>query len=285
MREHTTFRVGGTVDFYVKPPAAAFSETAAAVFRFAQKAALEVFILGGGSNIVPGDKGIRGIVLDTTLWSGFEAAGSTATVRAGTASDAAANAAAVAGLSGLDFLAGLPGSIGGALYMNARCFEKSISDVLLEAETLDETGKCQWRSCRAEEFGYKKSPFQNRKTLILRARFALEKGQPRLIQEKMAAYRAEREKKGHYRAPSAGSVFKNNRDFGKPTGKIIEELGLCGTQIGGAQIAPWHGNFIINTGGARAKDIRALVDLCRNTARARLGIELESEILFIGEND
>jgi UDP-N-acetylmuramate dehydrogenase len=168
--------------------------------------------------------------------------------------------------------------------MNARCFEKSISDVFLEAETLDENGVCQWQKYRAEDFGYKKSPFQTRKSLILRARFALEKGEPRLIQQKMAAYRAEREKKGHYRAPSAGSVFKNNHAFGKPTGKIIEELGLCGTQIGGAQIAPWHGNFIINTGGAQAQDIRALVDLCRNTARARLGIELESEILFIGEN-
>jgi UDP-N-acetylmuramate dehydrogenase len=99
----------------------------------------------------------------------------------------------------------------------------------------------------------------------------------------MEAHRKDRRDKGHYRAPSAGSAFKNNRNFGKPTGKILDELGLKGLSVGGAQIAPWHGNIIINKGGATAADIRALVNLAAEKAGAALGIKLETEILFVGD--
>jgi UDP-N-acetylmuramate dehydrogenase len=132
-------------------------------------------------------------------------------------------------------------------------------------------------------FSYKKSPFQDRDTVILEAVMILRPGDPAVIAEKTVARRAEREAKGHFRYPSAGSVFKNNRDFGKPAGKIIEELGLRGFQSGGAQIAPWHGNFIINTGGATAGDVTRLITLVQEKALQTFGFALEPEVIYVGE--
>jgi UDP-N-acetylmuramate dehydrogenase len=119
--------------------------------------------------------------------------------------------------------------------------------------------------------------------LILTAEFRMEQRESSPIQREMAAHRRDREEKGHYRYPSAGSVFKNSRDLGKPTGKIIDELGLRGYAVGGAQVAPWHGNIIINTGNATAADIRELTAQVAEKARAALGVNLEPEIIFAGE--
>jgi UDP-N-acetylmuramate dehydrogenase len=165
--------------------------------------------------------------------------------------------------------------------MNARCYEKSVSDVLVETEILDEDGRRLWLPFKAEDFGYKQSPFQKRKVLILGARFALNRRDVTEIRREMAGHRQDREQKGHYKAPSAGSAFKNNRDFGAPTGKIIDELGLRGLSAGGAQIAPWHGNIIINTGNATAADIRTLVNIIQEKVKKARGFDLEPEILFI----
>jgi UDP-N-acetylmuramate dehydrogenase len=152
----------------------------------------------------------------------------------------------------------------------------------METRILDENFEIRTLPLDPAGFGYKKSPFQDRAVLILAARFALKKRVPREIREEMDFFRRDREAKGHYRYPSAGSVFKNYRDFGAPTGKIIDELGLRGFRVGGAQVAPWHGNIIINTGGASAGDICALIDFVRERARTERGIELEPEILFAG---
>jgi UDP-N-acetylmuramate dehydrogenase len=167
--------------------------------------------------------------------------------------------------------------------MNARCYEKSVSDALIETEILDESLNRIILPFRAEEYGYKKSPFQDRNVLILSAKVSVRNGESQAILRQMKMYREDREAKGHYRFPSAGSAFKNNRAFGKPTGKIIDELGLKGLARGGAMIAPWHGNLIINTGGARAADIKALVEDAALQVKNRLGIELEPEIRFIGD--
>jgi UDP-N-acetylmuramate dehydrogenase len=170
--------------------------------------------------------------------------------------------------------------------MNARCYEKSLSDVLIETEILDiEGGKGEIRRIgrRAGDFGYKRSPFQGRRTLILGARLALTCGESGKIRREMEDHLRDRERKGHYRYPSAGSVFKNNRDFGKPAGQIIDELGLRGSRVGDAQVAPWHGNIIINLGNAGASDIRSLADQTAARVKAARGIELEQEILFVGD--
>jgi len=201
--------------------------------------------------------------------------------RAGTSVDDAVEIAASRSLSGLEFLAGMPGSIGGALWMNARCYDREIADVARQAQVLEKSG-IRDITLQKEDFSYKKSPFQEKNGLILAVSVALEEGAGDVIREKMTACRKDREAKGHYRYPSAGSAFKNNRAFGKPTGQIIDELGLKGLCAGDAQIAPWHGNIIINRGSARSADIFALVRTVEDRVKRETGLELEREILFIG---
>ncbi|MDR0596977.1 MAG: UDP-N-acetylmuramate dehydrogenase [Treponema sp.] len=288
MANHTTFKVGGPADVWARPSAECFPGFAAALVEKARALQIPLFILGGGANLVVADRGIRGIVLDTTGWTGYgfsdppgSGGGAVMTVRSGTAADKAAAAAAERGWGGLEFLAGLPGSIGGAVWMNARCYGKQVSGPLLRTEILDENLGRIWVPRVEEAFGYKKSPFQDRDVLILAAEFRLEKRAGEAIRAEMAGFRRDREEKGHYRFPSAGSVFKNNRGFGRPTGKIIDELGLRGLRAGGAQVAPWHGNIIINTGGATAGDILRLTETLEERVKRETGFDLEREIIFI----
>jgi UDP-N-acetylmuramate dehydrogenase len=299
MAAHTTFKVGGPADCWACPQGEGFPGFAAVLLRTSRAEGVPVFILGGGANIVISDNGIRGIVLDTSGWTGETGkretpdaphGGVVMGLRSGTSMDEAAELAASGGLSGFEFLAGMPGSIGGAVWMNARCYEREVAGALLETEILDfsETaGNGEPLLLRVPidraAFGYKRSPFQNRSCLILSAAFILRPGDERTIRGEMETHRQDRELKGHYRYPSAGSAFKNNRDFGKPTGKIIDELGLRGLQLGGAQVAPFHGNIIINAGGATAADIRALVNEVAARVKAACGLTLEPEILFAGD--
>ncbi|MDR0710661.1 MAG: UDP-N-acetylmuramate dehydrogenase [Spirochaetaceae bacterium] len=287
MASHTTFRTGGPADLWVRPAAACFPECAAVLLALAREEGVPVFILGGGANIVVSDRGVRGIVLDTGAWTGREfrgtAGGDTVAVRAGTTMDALVDAAAGQGRGGLEFLAGMPGTLGGAVWMNARCMERSISDALVGTTVLDESGERLFIPYKEGDFSYKRSPFQGRDVLILSAEFRVYRRDAEEIRREAETLRRDRETKGHYRAPSAGSAFKNNRAFGKPTGKIIDELGFKGFSIGGAAVAPWNGNIIVNTGNASSSDIRALVNMVTEKVRAASGFVLEPEILFVGE--
>jgi UDP-N-acetylmuramate dehydrogenase len=294
MSAHTTFKIGGPADLYIKPDADCFVPYVTALLRLARNGSVPVFILGGGANLLVADSGIRGIVLDTGSWSGVLAA--TVTVqtegsalsavevgfRSGTLTDEAVRRAAAEGLSGLEDFAGLPGTVGGAVWMNARCYQNSISDMLASTTFLDERLELVTVPADPADFAYKKSPFQGRDTVILEAVMVLHPGEAAFISKKTADRRAEREERGHFRYPSAGSVFKNNRDFGKPAGQIIEELGLRGLRVGGAQIAPWHGNFIVNTGGATADDVQRLIALIEEKAMRTFGFQFEREVIFTG---
>ena len=187
------------------------------------------------------------------------------------------------GLAGLEEFAGLPGTVGGAVYMNARCFDREMSEVAAKITWLESAGTFIVKSAvfSPSDWDYKKSPFTGTGRVVLSAEFIVQKGDKASIAQKAAAFIQERKDKGHYKAPCAGSVFKNNRAFGRPTGKIIDELGLKGERRGGAQIAPFHGNIIINAGGASSADVRALVDLCKARAKEKFGIELEEEIVLV----
>ena len=324
MSAHTTFKVGGAADCWLRPvcegeAGEGFPSFAAALIAAAGKEEVPLFFLGGGANILVADKGIRGIVLDTSGWSGEiqtesvvqvegeTQAGGRASLaerisfRSGTSLDAAAEAAASKGLGGLEFLAGMPGSIGGALVMNARAYEREIADVLVSADVLVASYQLPVASCQLPvascqlpvasyqlladktQFAYKRSPFQKLRCFIVSATFALQPRNEKEIRCQMESHRQDREDKGHYRYPSAGSAFKNNREFGKPTGKIIDELGLRGLCRGGAQIAPYHGNILINTGGATAADIRGLLEETAAVVKKATGFTLEPEILFVGD--
>jgi UDP-N-acetylmuramate dehydrogenase len=168
MASHTSFKVGGPADVWARPSSECFPDFAAALAGTARSLAIPLFILGGGANLVVADRGIRGIVLDTTGWTGCDFSGEADSngtvvsmrVRSGMPADAAADLASERGWSGLEFLAGMPGSIGGAVWMNARCYEKQVSDILLGTEIIDENLWRAWVPRREGEFGYKKSPFQ-----------------------------------------------------------------------------------------------------------------------------
>ena len=332
MSAHTSFKVGGPADCLLRPvrkerknkieqrannkyqldenEADDIAGFCAALLNLARSAGIPVFILGGGANIVVGDRGIRGIVLDTGGLKGQTLTEEGLIINSGTSMDEAAEYAASAGLSGLEFLAGMPGSIGGIVWMNARCYGSEISDVLNWTEILlnEKFTVSNEQTARFEQgndskditedskytvkkiitgqsigFGYKSSPFQKLDCLILRACFNLSPGGKDAIRRRMEKNRRDRTEKGHYLFPCAGSVFKNNHDFGKPTGLIIDELGMRGLRLGGAQVAPFHGNIIINTGNATAADIRALADKVAANVKAATGFILEPEILFIGE--
>lgn len=304
MYRHTTFKAGGPADLWIRPGRDIFPEYAAALLKAASREEVPVFILGAGANILVSDRGIRGIVLDTASWRGIgkredrgtsPGAGFSVRVCSGTSVDGLVDRLTIRGLSGLEFLAGMPGLVGGALWMNARCYEKSVSDVLLETEIIDCDGAYDsprdnpealnrlWVPFKAEDFGYKKSPFQNRKVLILSARFAVTFRNAAEIRKEAMEHRRDREEKGHYRYPSAGSAFKNNRAFGAPAGKIIDDLGLRGLRSGDAQVAPWHGNIFINTGHASAADIRSLMDEVKRRVKEERGFDLESEVIFAGD--
>jgi len=299
MSAHTTFRIGGPADLYVRPRSIrALAETLDTL----KNSGLPIFLLGGGANILVGDKGVRGAVIDTRLISSIRVGASgdiaypdTGSARGQVELHAECGApvsmlceeALVRGLSGLENFYGMPGSIGGAIYMNARCYEDDFSLHIKEITYIDAAGITQQAEVAALPWSYKRSPFMpggNLAASIIGAgTFMLVPGDPQKIAERMRERLADRMQKHHFDYPSAGSMFKNDRTFGKPTGKILHELGLRGYRIGGAAISPWHANIFINMGGATARDMRALIEHAQEMALAATGWHLEPEVLFVGE--
>ena len=296
---HTTFGIGGPAELFARPADAA---SALALTAAARVLGVPLFVLGGGANILVGDRGIRGIVMDTSglrqariepaLDTELEAERRILVAGAGISVDELCLQALAAGLSGLEDFAGMPGSVGGAVYMNARCYEREMSEVLAWVSTADAAGRTSRRLVTAEGGGwsYKRSPWQpggaEAGGIILEAAFRVapadDEGAARVARA-MRGRRADREAKGHYRLPSAGSVFKNDRSFGAPTGVILDRLGMRGRRVGDAMVAPWHANIFVNAGRATAADMRGLVELAQAEARRSLGMELEPELLMVGD--
>lgn len=287
MADKTTFRCGGKASLYFTP---LDREDLFIILDFLKQEKLPFFILGGGSNILVADEGISGAVIDLTslkkvTFKTQEDQSIILKTGAGLKIDNLMEVCAENEISGLEFLSGLPGTVGGAVYMNARCYGKQISDVLLAVEYFSLTKGIQRleRKELLKDFDYKKSPFQDKGFCILEADFKAAAGTGAEIRVLQNQHRADRKNKGHYQAPCAGSVFKNNRKWGKPSGQIIDELALKGRLIGDAQVAPWHGNIIINRGTATAKDILALIKLIEDQVKKARGISLEREIILVGD--
>jgi len=277
---HTSFRLGGPADLFAAPRT---TEEVARIVTLCARESVPCFVLGGGTNILVSDKGVRGVVIDLTLLTGLQAEGTLITALGGTPVSALSEFALSKSLAGMEFAYSLPGSVGGAVWMNARCYEREVSDVLEFVDYLDADIGQRRLAMRRDEWDYKVSPFQGMRGVILQAGFRLAPGNPRQIEDRMQEHRQDRERKGHFLFPCAGSVFKNNRAFGAPTGVIVDSLGLKGSRIGGAQVAPFHGNIIVNTGGATARDVRALIELVEDEVRRCLGFHLEREVLLVGE--
>ena len=292
----TSFKIGGNADIYITPSS---PEELEAALIFIQEERIPAILLGGGSNLLIPDEGIRGAVIHTCRLNKIlpvKSAGDRfVQAEAGALMQDLTEFCAEHGITGLEDFAGLPGTVGGAVFMNARCYEKSISDVLVSVSALRFSEKnCTIKEYeyRQEDWGYKRSPFQPQnkryaelnesRTVILSATFRVEQGDAMLIRKTMENRIADRESKGHFKLPSAGSIFKNNHAFGKPSGQLIDEAGLRGLQIGGAQVAPWHGNFIVNTGSATAREIAELIEAIQKRVKDKTGFELEPEIIFAG---
>ena len=280
MAEHTSFRIGGPADIYVAP---GDEREAAMVQAMCDRESVPCFLLGGGTNILVADKGVRGVVLDLSRMGGIAVEGTSITVQGGTPISDVAAAALESSLSGIEFAFSLPGSVAGAVWMNARCYEAEISDILSFVEYLDPDFTPRRYVMKKADWAYKKSPFQAIRGAILSAGFTLVPGDPERIKAEMQDHRQDRERKGHFLFPCAGSVFKNNRAFGTSTGKLIDSLGLKGTRAGGAQVAPFHGNIIVNADNARADDVLKLIELLEREVRLRLGFELEREVILVGD--
>ncbi len=280
MSRHTTFQVGGPADVYLRP---ADVPDLIDAYRFIRSRSLPSFVIGGGANIVVADAGIRAVVIDMSDINHAVFNDNHVVLGAGLPISDAAALAAEQGLGGLDFLYSMPGSTGGAVWMNARCYGSSLSDVLLRVDYLDEKLSRETLDPQDHVFEYKNTPFQHNNWLIVECELVLQPEDRDAIKERMRQYRADRESKGHFRWPCAGSLFKNNRDFGAPTGQLLDSLGMRNTRVGGACISPLHANIIINDRDASASDIHELACLMERRAREDLGYDLEREVLFVGD--
>jgi len=276
----TTFRVGGPADVLARPRSA---DDVAELLRVARSDGVPWFVLGGGSNMLVADRGIRGLVIDTTSLGGVSLSGHRLTAGAGTPISDASAYAADRDMAGLEFIYAMPGSVGGAVWMNARCYGGEIYDVLERVELVHADGSVGRYEPRPEDFGYKRSPFMEHASIMTSVSFRLTPGDARRLWESMRAHEADRRAKGHFEAPCAGSVFKNNRAFGRPSGALIDSLGMRGYTIGGAKVSDRHANIVVNTGGATASEIRAVIEHVQERVRAALGLSLEREVLFVGD--
>ncbi len=276
---HTTFRIGGPADAMVFP---ASINDVKAVQLLCMQEHIPMTILGRGANVLVADKGIRGVTLNLTSLAAWNHDGSVLTTQAGLDVSAAAEAGRANGFSCLEFLNAMPSTVGGAVYMNARCYGSEIADVLIDA-TVVENGMERTLPFLKEEWDYKVSPFQSQAGIIVQARFRTEPAEARDIEAVMIANKTDRESKGHFRLPCAGSVFKNNHAFGAPSGVLIDRVGLKGLRRGKAAVSDWHANIIVNEGGATAADLRALVNEVKERVAAATGFTLEEEVLYIGD--
>jgi UDP-N-acetylmuramate dehydrogenase len=283
LKEYTTFKVGGPAKYFF---VAKNKEDLARALGLAKQKKLNVFVFGGGSNLLVADKGFKGLVVKIGI-SGTEFLPDKAIVGAGTSLSKFANTASKNGFTGFEWAIGIPqATVGGAVYGNAQAFGFRISDNVESVEVFDKkTFKLKTLSKEQCKFSLKNSAFKKDKNLIvLSIVFDLKKGNEAEIKENVAKFLKHRKQSHPLNFPSAGSVFVNPEKKGQvtPAGFLIEKAGLKGKKIGNAQISEKHANFIINLGGAKAKDILALIRLAQKKVKENSKINLETEIQQIG---
>ena len=279
MSRHTTFRVGGPADVLFLPES---EEQLLQALSIAREAGVPCFVIGNGSNLVVKDGGIRGLVI--ALGEGMAAiarAGETLTAWAGASLARVSAYAQASGLSGLEFASGIPGTLGGGCAMNAGAYGGQLSDVLVDARVLLDGEVCTL-TVEEMQMGYRTSLPLRRGGIVISARFALTPDDPEAIAARMRELNARRRDKQPLNHPSAGSTFK--RPEGYFAGALIEQAGLKGKRVGGAQVSEMHAGFIVNTGGATAADILTLIGTVQDEVADRFGVRLETEVRILGED-
>ncbi len=280
MSLHTSFRTGGPAEVFIK---AESTENIISAIDIAKKYNKQYIITGNGSNILVKDGGIDGIVINIgNEMSKIKCDGTKIYAQAGAMLSALATAAADEELTGLEFASGIPGTVGGAVFMNAGAYDGEIKDVIEYADVIDSEGNTH-RIIKDElELSYRHSVIAEKNMIVVGAMFNLNKGIKKDITDKMADFAKRRRDKQPLNYPSAGSTFK--RPEGYFAGKLIEDSGLKGKTVGGAQVSEKHAGFVVNIGNATSSDIIALMDGCIETVYNKFGVKLEPEVRILGKD-
>lgn len=279
LSQHTTMKIGGPADIFIEPSSL---ENIQKVMTFIKERQILWRAIGRGSNLLVSDKGIEGVVIKLgTGLNHLDINESTITVGGGHSLVSLSTLISKKGLSGLEFASGIPGSVGGAVYMNAGAHGSDISKILTKAHILFEDGSIEWLSNDEMEFTYRTSVLQNKRPgIVLEAEFQLTKGDRTAIVAQMQKNKDYRKDTQPWNFPCAGSIFRN--PLPNYAGKLIEEAGLKGFQIGGAKISEMHGNFIVNAGNATAKDVLDLIQYIKDEILNLYGVKIETEVEIIG---
>ena len=276
---HTFIQTGGVADVFVEPKNI---EEAQMIIQYAYEKKIPLTTLGYGTNVIIKDKGIRGIVINLNYLNKITVNGQEIRAGSGARITEVSKMALQHHLSGLEFACGIPGSVGGALMMNAGAYGGEISLVLKSAKVMTLSGVIMNINDSDFQFGYRTSIFEKEKQIILEATFLLEKSNPLLIQEKMETYTFLRKKKQPLEYPSCGSVFK--RPPNQFAGKLISDSGLQGMKIGGAEVSTKHAGFIVNVNHATSTDYLLLIHYIQETVKNKFAIQLETEVKILGED-
>ena len=280
MKNHTSFKIGGPAEFYIKIKSI---EELQKILKFAKKENIKITIVGNGSNILVSDKGIDGIVIRTNLKEikikDIEQNKVEIIVDDATPIGFLAQKLLKEEITGFEEISGIPGTIGGAILMNAGAHGKEIKDIVTEVTAIDYEGKIHKFTNEESEFTYRYSKFSEGNYIILQAKMVLEKGNAKDIKTKMDEYAQYRKEKQPIEYPSAGSTFKRGTDF--ITAKLIDEAGLKGYSVGGAKISEKHAGFIINTGNATAQDVLDLAKYVTDKVYEKFGKKIEFEIKIL----
>jgi len=279
MKKHTTFRIGGPADFYVLPHS---KDEIGRVVQVCKNAEEPFYVLGNGSNLLVGDNGYRGVIIQIFKnYSDIIIEGTQITAKSGALLSKVAKKALDAGLTGFEFASGIPGTIGGAVVMNAGAYGGEMKDVILSATVMTQEGSIQKLSNQELQLGYRTSLVARQNDIVLEVRLGLKKGNPDEIRGLMEELKNKRVTKQPLEYPSAGSTFK--RPEGYFAGKLIMDAGLRGFSVGDAQVSEKHCGFVINKGDASAKDIVALMDEVTGRVKEQFGVTLEPEVKRLGE--
>lgn len=277
LKKHVTFRTGGNADFFVTADS---PETLAALVRYLKKVNQNYYILGNGSNLLFPDEGYRGVIIKVGRFSDdLVVEGTRIRAGAGVLLSQVANAAYQASLTGLEFAAGIPGTLGGAVVMNAGAYGGEMKDVIVSVTAIDENGEFVKLSNEELELSYRHSVIPERNLIVTDVTMELVRGDTNAIKSQMDELAAKRREKQPLEYPSAGSTFK--RPEGYFAGKLIEDAGLRGFQVGGAQVSEKHCGFVVNKGEATTADILELVRQVQNRVSEKFGVRLEMEVKVV----
>lgn len=273
MKDYTTFKIGGLCNLML------FPDSAEQIRIILKNIDIPYIVIGNGSNLLVDDEGVSDAVINTSGLCGISVSGNIITAGSGALLSRVSKTALAASLSGLEFAAGIPGSIGGGIYMNCGAYGGEISEVIKNVTYIDEKANVITKTREELFFDYRKSSFTNTGNIILEADFELQSGDENLIREKMNDFNRRRSDKQPVNMPSAGSVFK--RPCGYFAGKLVDDAGLRGYKIGGAMVSEKHCGFIVNYDNATCGDVLNLIDYIKNTVKEKFNVELETEIKYI----